>query len=322
MRAVVVTEHGGPEVLRVEERETPRPGPGQLLVRVGASGVNFIDTYQRAGRYPIPTPFVLGGEGAGTIEAVGDSVTDFAPGQRVGWATALGSYAEQVLVPASGAVPLPDGVSDELAAAALLQGMTAHYLTHSVYAVQEGDTALVHAGAGGMGLLLTQIIKLRGGRVITTVSTEEKEKLSRGAGAHEVIRYTEVDFPAEVRRLTEGVGVTVVYDGVGKTTFDGSIDSLKVRGMLVLYGAASGPVPPVDPMRLNAAGSLFLTRPTLAHYVATRDELLWRANDVFGWISDGRLDVRIGQRYPLDQARQAHEDLEGRRTTGKVILLP
>jgi NADPH2:quinone reductase len=322
MRAVVVTEHGGPEVLAVEDREAPVPGPGQLLVRVGASGVNFVDTYQRIGRYPIPTPFVLGSEGAGTVEAVGSAVSGITPGQRVAWSTALGSYAEQVLVPAEAAVPVPDGVSDELAAAAILQGMTAHYLTHSVYAVQPGDTVLVHAGAGGMGLLLTQIIKRRGGRVISTVSTEEKEKLSRGAGADEVIRYTEVDFVEEVRRFTDGVGVAVVYDGVGKTTFDGSMASLKTRGMLALYGAASGPVPPVDPMRLNAAGSIFLTRPTLAHYVATRDELLWRANDVLSWVSDGKLDVRIGHRYPLDQARRAHEDLEGRRTTGKLVLVP
>jgi NADPH:quinone reductase len=322
MRAVVVTQTGGPDVLAVEDRDTPTPGPGQLLVRTGAIGVNFIDTYQRSGKYPIPTPFVLGLEGAGTVEAVGPEVDEFAVGDRVAWAAALGSYAEQVLVPATVAVPVPDGVSDELAAAAMLQGMTAHYLTHSTYAVQEGDTALVHAGAGGMGLLLTQLVKLRGGRVITTVSSEEKEKLSREAGADHVIRYTEVDFTKEVRRLTDGVGVPVVYDGVGKTTFDGSLDSLKPRGMFALYGAASGPVPPVDPQRLNAAGSVFLTRPTLAHYVASREELLWRANDVLSWVGDGRLDVTIGHRYPLDQARQAQEDLEGRRTTGKLLLLP
>lgn len=322
MRAVVVTEYGGPDVLAVEDREAPAPGPGQLLVRPGAIGVNFIDTYQRTGKYPIPTPFVLGMEGAGTVDAVGDGVGDVAPGQRVAWAAASGSYAEHVLVPAAVAVPVPDGVSDELAAASMLQGMTAHYLTHSLYAVEEGDIALVHAGAGGMGLLLTQLVKLRGGRVITTVSSEEKEKLSREAGADDVIRYTEVDFTDEVRRLTDGAGVAVVYDGVGKTTFDGSLASLKPRGMLALYGGASGPVPPVDPMRLNAAGSLFLTRPTLAHYVATRDELLWRASDVLNWVGDGRLAVRIGHRYPLEAARQAHEDLEGRRTTGKLLLLP
>jgi NADPH:quinone reductase len=322
MRAVVVTQTGGPEVLAVEDRETPTPGPGQLLVRTGAIGVNFIDTYQRDGKYPIPTPFVLGLEGAGTVETVGPDVDEFAVGDRVAWAAALGSYAEYVLVPAAVAVPVPDTVSDELAAASMLQGMTAHYLTHSLYAVQEGDTALVHAGAGGMGLLLTQLIKLRGGRVITTVSSEEKEKLSREAGADHVIRYTEVDFTEEVRRLTDGVGVPVVYDGVGKTTFDGSLGSLKPRGMFALYGAASGPVSPVDPMRLNAAGSVFLTRPTLAHYVATREELLWRANDVLSWVGNGRLDVRIGHRYPLEAARQAQEDLEGRRTTGKLLLLP
>ncbi len=322
MRAVVVTAHGGADVLAVEERETPAPGPGQLLVRVGASGVNFIDTYQRTGKYPIPTPFVLGVEGAGAIEAVGEGATGFATGQRVAWAAALGSYAEYVLVAAEAAVPVPDGVSDELAAASMLQGMTAHYLTHSLYEVKPGDTALVHAGAGGMGLLLTQIVKLLGGRVITTVSTGEKEKLSREAGADEVIRYTDVDFSEEARRLTGGTGVAVVYDGVGRTTFDGSLTSLKPRGMLALYGAASGSVPPVDPMRLNAAGSLFLTRPTLAHYLATREELLWRAGDVLTWVADGTIDVNIGHRYPLADARQAHEDLEGRRTTGKVLLLP
>jgi NADPH2:quinone reductase len=322
MRAVVVTEHGGPEVLHVEEREAPSPGPGQLLVRTGAIGVNYIDTYQCSGLYPIPTPFVLGLEGAGTVEALGDGVTEFAPGARVAWASAPGSYAELVLVPADVAVPVPDSVPDELAAAVMLQGMTAQYLTHSTYPVQPGDTVLVHAGAGGVGLLLTQLVKLRGGRVISTVSTEEKEKLSREAGADEVIRYTETDFAAAVRRLTSGEGVTVAYDGVGKSTFDGSLASLRRRGMLVLYGAASGPVPPVDPQRLNAAGSVYLTRPMLAHYTATREELLDRAGDVLGMVGEGRLSVRIGHRYRLADARQAHEDLQGRRSTGKLILVP
>jgi len=240
----------------------------------------------------------------------------------VAWAQAPGSYAEQVLVPAEKAVAVPDGVTDELAAAALLQGLTAHYLTHSTYPIQPGDTALVHAAAGGVGLLLTQMVRLRGGTVIATVSTEEKEQLARSAGADHVIRYTETDFTDEVRRLTGGEGVAVVYDGVGRSTFDGSLASLRRRGLLALYGASSGPVPPFDPQRLNLGGSLFLTRPTIAHYTATRNELDQRAGDLFSYLADGRLTVRIGARYPLEQARAAHEDLEGRRTTGKLLLLP
>jgi NADPH:quinone reductase len=322
MRAVVVTENGGPEVLRVEKRETPSPGRGQLLVDVGAIGVNYMDIYHRKGLYPVSTPFVLGMEGAGTVSAVGDGVMEFSPGDRVAWAQAPGSYAEQVLVPAEKAVAVPDGVTDELAAAALLQGLTAHYLTHSTYPIQPGDTALVHAAAGGVGLLLTQMVRLRGGTVIATVSTEEKEQLARGAGADHVIRYTETDFTDEVRRLTGGEGVAVVYDGVGRSTFDGSLASLRRRGLLALYGASSGPVPPFDPQRLNFGGSLFLTRPTIAHYTATRDELDKRAGDLFSYLADGRLTVRIGARYPLEEARAAHEDLEGRRTTGKLLLLP
>jgi len=322
MRAVVVTEQGGPEVLDVEERETPSPGPGQLLVRVGAAGVNFIDTYQRSGLYPTETPFVLGMEGAGTVEAVGEGVTDFAPSDRVAWAHTPASYAEQAVVPAAAAVPVPDGVTDELAAGVMLQGLTAHYLSHSTYPIQPGDTALVHAAAGGVGLLLTQLVKLRGGSVFGTVSTEEKEKLAREAGADEVIRYMEVDFAEEVKRLTGGEGLPVVYDGVGRSTFDGSLASLRRRGMMVLYGASSGPVPPFDPQRLNSGGSLYLTRPMLAHYVATREELLWRASEVLGLVADGTLTVRIGHRYPLTEAARAHEDLEGRRTTGKLLLIP
>jgi NADPH2:quinone reductase len=322
MQAVVVTENGGPEVLRVEKRETPSPGRGQLLVDVGAIGVNYMDIYHRKGLYPVSTPFVLGMEGAGTVATVGDGVTEFSPGDRVAWAQAPGSYAEQVLVPAEKAVAVPDGVTDELAAAALLQGLTAHYLTHSTYPIQPGDTALVHAGAGGVGLLLTQMVRLRGGTVIATVSTEEKEQLARGAGADDVIRYTETDFTDEVRRLTGGEGVAVVYDGVGRTTFDGSLACLRPRGLLALHGASSGPVPPFDPQRLNFGGSLFLTRPTIAHYTATRDELDQRAGDLFSYLADGRLTVRIGARYPLEEARAAHEDLEGRRTTGKLLLLP
>jgi NADPH2:quinone reductase len=322
MRAVVVTQHGGPEVLTVQERETPTPAAGELLVRVGAAGVNFIDTYQRDGLYPVPTPFVLGMEGAGTVEAVGDGVSDFSPGDRVAWASVPGGYAEQAIVPAEQAVPVPDGVSDEVAAAAMLQGMTAHYLSYTTYAVQPGDTALVHAAAGGVGLLLSQLVKLRGGAVIGTVSTEEKEKLARAAGCDEVIRYTEADFAAEVRRITNGEGLPVVYDGVGKTTFDGSLASLRRRGMMVLYGASSGPVPPFDLQRLNAGGSLFITRPKLADYTATRAELLERAGELFGLVAAGTLEVRIGHRYPLAEARRAHEDLQGRRTTGKLLLVP
>ncbi len=322
MRAVVVAEYGGPDVLKVEELPAPEPGPGQLRVAVGAAGVNYIDTYQRSGAYPVPTPFTLGMEGAGTVEAVGRGVTEFAVGDRVAWSASLGSYAERVLVAEQQAVAVPAGLVDEQAAAVLLQGMTAHYLTHSTYPVQPGDTALVHAAAGGVGLLLTQMVKERGGRVLATVSTAEKEKLAREAGADEVIRYTEVNFAEQARRLTDGVGVNVVYDGVGKTTVDGSLASLRPRGMLVVYGAASGPVPPFDLQRLNVGGSLFVTRPTLAHYVATRAELLQRAGDVLTAVAEGRLVVRIGGRFPLAEARSAHEELQGRRTTGKLLLLP
>jgi NADPH2:quinone reductase len=322
MRAVVVTKHGGSEVLEVQEREAPTPGPGQLLVRTAAAGVNFIDTYQRSGLYPVEPPFVLGLEGAGTVEAVGDGVSQFQPGDHVAWASVPGSYAELVLVPENQAVPVPDGVSDEVAAAAMLQGMTAQYLTHTTYPIQPGDTALVHAGAGGVGLILTQLIKLRGGNVISTVSTEEKEKLSREAGADEVIRYTETDFVAEVKRITGDAGLPVVYDGVGKTTFDGSLACLRRRGLMVLYGGSSGPVPPFDLQRLNAGGSLFATRPKLADYTATREELLERADSLLGYVAAGKLNIRIGHHYPLAEAHQAHEDLEGRRTTGKLLLVP
>jgi NADPH:quinone reductase len=322
MRAIQVQSHGGPEVLVMVELDAPRPGAGQLLVDVAASGVNFIDTYNRSGIYPTVPPFVVGSEGAGVVAAVGEGVTGVAVGDHVGWSAAPGSYAEQVLVAADAALPIPAGVADEVAAAVLLQGMTAHYLTTSTYPIQPGDVALVHAGAGGVGLLLTQMVKLRGGRVISTVSTEEKAALSRAAGADEVIRYDQVDFAAEVRRLTGDEGVQVVYDGVGKATFDGSLASLHVRGMMVLYGGSSGQVPPIDLQRLNRGGSLFVTRPTLAHYTRTREETLSRANDVFSWIAAGKLDVRIGARYALADAASAHTDLEARRSTGKLILVP
>ncbi|GII84141.1 quinone oxidoreductase [Sphaerisporangium siamense] len=320
MHAIVVTTPGGSDALDYAEVPDPVPGAGEVLVDVAAAGVNFIDVYRREGRYPIKTPFVLGSEGAGTVTAVGPDVRGVAIGDRVGWCDGLGGYAEKVVVPAERTIPLPDGVDFERAAAVLLQGLTAHYLTHSVHAVSPGDDVLVHAAAGGMGLLLTQMAKLRGGRVIGTVSTDEKQKLAREAGADDVIRYE--NFDKKVRGLTGGRGVRVVYDGVGAATFDGSLASLGVRGMMALYGAASGPVPPFDPQRLNAAGSLFLTRPTLAHYTVTREELLGRAADVLGWVESGRLHVHISHRYPLARVRQAHEDLEGRRTTGKLLLIP
>jgi NADPH:quinone reductase len=314
MRAIVATEHGGPDVLTPAEHEDPRPGTGEIVVRLAASGVNYRDVYERTGAYPKPLPNVPGAEGAGQVVAVGEGVTGVGEGDLVVSSELQGAYAEQAAVRADRAVPVPVGVEPEIAAAVLLQGLTAHYLTHSTHEIKPGDTALVHAAAGGVGLLLTQMVKLRGGRVIATVSTEEKARLAREAGADEVVSYD--DFADSVR------GVDVVYDGVGKTTFDGSMASLRRRGMLALYGAASGPVPPVDPQRLNSGGSLFLTRPTLAHYVATREELLSRSRDLFGWIASGKLSVRVGGRYPLADASRAHEDLEARRTTGKLLLIP
>ncbi|HEX5346605.1 MAG TPA: quinone oxidoreductase [Pseudonocardiaceae bacterium] len=323
MRAIQITETGGPEVLRLAELPDPAPGPGQLLVELAAAGVNYIDTYHRSGAYPMPLPFIPGSEGAGTVTAVGPDVSDFAFGDQVAWAASPGSYAELAVVATDQAVPVPQGVDIEIAAGCLLQGMTAHYLVVSVHAVQPGETLLIHAAAGGMGLLLTQLATARGGRVIATVSTAEKERLAREAGAAEVIRYTEVDDVAgEVRRLTGGDGVAAVYDGVGASTFDASLSSLRRRGMLALFGAASGPVPPVDAQRLNSAGSVFLTRPKLADYVATREELTWRAGEVFGAILDGSLRISIGGRYPLTDAGRAHQDLQSRRTTGKLMLLP
>ena len=323
MRAIQVTETGDPEVLRPTKLPDPEFGPGQLLVKLAAAGVNYIDTYHRSGAYPMPLPFIPGSEGAGTVTAVGPDTGGFAVGDLVAWATSPGSYAELAVVPAEQAVPVPQGVDAETAGGSLLQGMTAHYLTGSVYAVQPGDTVLVHASAGGMGLLLTQLATTRGARVIGTVSTPEKERLAREAGAADVIRYDEVDDVAdEVRRLTGGDGVAAVYDGVGASTFDASLGSLRPRGMLALYGAASGPVPPVDPQRLNSAGSVFLTRPKLADYVATRDELTWRAGEVFDSIQNGSLRIRIGGRYSLAEAQRAHEDLQSRRTTGKLLLVP
>jgi NADPH2:quinone reductase len=323
MRAVQVRTHGGPEVLTPAEVPDPEPAAGELLVEIAAAGVNFIDTYQRDGIYPMTLPYVPGLEGTGCVRAVGEGVTDFAVGDRVAWCENLGSYAQLVTVEAAQAVPVPDGVSDEVAVGALLQGMTAHYLVNDTYRVQPGDDVLVHAAAGGVGLLLTQLAAAKGARMIATVSTAAKEELARGAGAADVIRYTEVDdLAARVRELTGGTGVAAAYDSVGRTTFDASLASLRKRGILVLFGASSGPVPPVDPQRLNAAGSVFLTRPKLFDHVDTPESLRARAAAVYAAVLDGTLDVRIGHRYPLDKARTAHEDLQSRQTTGKLILLP
>jgi NADPH2:quinone reductase len=323
MRAVLVHQHGGPEVLVVQDLPTPDPGPGELRVDVAAAGVNFIDVYYRTGAYPLQTPFIVGSEGAGVVSAVGTGVTGFLVGDHVAWAMVPGAgYAEQVIVPSGRTVPVPGGIDDEAAAAVLLQGMTAHYLTRSTYPARPGETALVHAAAGGVGLLLTQVLSTRGVRVIATTSTEDKAALARAAGAADVIRYDREDVAGEVSRLTDGRGVDVVYDGVGRATFEGSIDSLRPRGMFVLYGAASGPVAPVDPSLLQSKGSLFFTRPTLAHYAAARAELLERARELFAWVASGELSVRVGARYTLEQAQQAHRDLEGRRTTGKSLIIP
>ncbi len=322
MRVVVGEDLGGPEVLKLAEREAPLPGPGQVVVEVAAAGVNYMDIYQREGlgNYRTEPPFVPGAEGAGTVAAVGADVTGLSVGDHVAWAGPGSSYAEQVALPARHVVPVPDGVNLQIAAAAILQGMTAHYLVTSTYPVREGDVAVVHAAAGGVGLLLTQMVKRRGGVVVATTSGGEKAELALGAGADHVVGYDR--FRDIVDDATEGAGAHVVYDGVGKDTFDDGLAALRPRGMMVLYGAASGPVPPVDPQRLNSGGSLFLTRPTLAHYAADPAELRWRAGEVFGWIAKGELDVRIGGTYPLADAGRAQDDLAGRRTTGKLLLLP
>jgi NADPH2:quinone reductase len=318
--AIVVRESGGPDVLTLATVERPEPGPGQLLVKVAAAGVNFIETYQRSGAYVVEHPFTPGAEAAGTVEAVGKGVTAFAPGDRVAFAEGASTYAEFALVDADRALPVPEGVDLETAAALPLQGMTAHYLINSTFPVQPGHSVLVHAGAGGVGLLLIQLLKAKGARVVTTVSTPEKEELARAAGADEVLRYE--GFADAVRTLTDGIGVDVVYDGVGRSTFDESLRSLRIRGTLVLYGAASGAVPPLELQRLNSGGSLFVTRPTLVHYLLTPEERRWRAEELFGAVVAGQLDVRIGARYALADAARAHEDLQARRTTGKVLLIP
>jgi NADPH2:quinone reductase len=321
MKAVRVHELGGVEVLRYEDIPLPKPGPGQALVKVEAIGLNFIDCYYRRGLYKTALPFIPGMEAAGTIAAAGPEVTDVRVGDRVAYAPHLGAYAEYAVVPAERLVRLPDGLDTRQAAAALLQGMTAHYLATSTYPLQPGDTALVHAAAGGVGLLLTQIARMRGARVLGTVSTREKAALAREAGAEAVILYTEEDFEAEVLRLTHGEGVQVVYDSVARTTFDQSLNCVGIRGVLALFGQASGPVPPVDPLRLWEK-SVFLTRPALAHYTRTRAELLARASDVLGWVQSGQLRLRISQILPLKDAPEAHRHLEGRKTTGKLLLIP
>ncbi len=322
MKATLFSAHGGPEVLSYEDVPEPIPAAGEVLLQLKAGGLNYIDTYHREGLYPVDLPCIPGVEGAGTVIGLGEGVTGVSEGDRVGFAGAMGSYAEQIAVPADRLIPLPEGCSFEDAAAVLLQGMTAHYLVHGSYKAGPDDTALVHAAAGGVGLLLVQMAKKRGARVIGTVSTPEKEALAREAGADEVIRYTEVDFEAETRRLTEDAGVDVVYDSVGRTTFDAGLRLLKPLGTMVLFGQSSGPVPPVNPQILSAEGSLFLTRPTMAHYILTRDALLDRAGEVLDWVVSGELSVRIGARYPLADAAAAHTALQSRQTTGKVLLVP
>ena len=323
MRAVIGNQHGGPEVLQIGEVAAPEPGPGQLLVDVAAAGVNYMDIYQREGRPPYASgalPYVPGAEGAGTVAAVGPAVRDFAVGDRVAWTQVPGSYAEQAAVPAALAVPVPGDMDLGVAAAVMLQGMTAHYLCHSTYPVAQGDHVVIHAAAGGVGLLLTQMVAMRGGISVATTSTTAKAVLAKQAGANYVTDYE--NFAGVAREVTGGAGVAAVYDGIGQATFEASLSALRVRGYMVLYGAASGPVPPFDLQRLNPAGSLFVTRPTLGHYMATREELLWRAGDLFRWIAEGRLSVRVGGRYPLEQAAQAQADLASRGTTGKLLLLP
>ena len=322
MKAIQVKQPGGPEALELVEIPVPQPKANEAVVKIAAVGVNFIDTYQREGRYKLPLPFVAGQEGAGVVMAVGSEVTSVKPGDRVAWAGIQGSYAEYIAAPASRLVTVPAGVSDREAAAMMLQGMTAHYLAHSTFPLKRGDTALVHAAAGGVGLLLVQTAHDIGARVIGTVSTEEKAKLARAAGADDIILYTQDDFESETRRLTGGKGVDVVYDSVGKTTFEKGLNVLRPRGMMVLFGGSSGAVPPFDPIVLSTKGSLFLTRPTLGHYTATREELEARASELFDMVATKKLKLRIEHIYPLAEAHQAHRDLEGRKTTGKLVLVP
>jgi NADPH2:quinone reductase len=315
MKAIVVEQTGGPDVLRLKDVPSPEPGPGQALIRIAAAGINYIDTYHRTGLYKLPLPFIPGNEGSGTVESVAADAANVKRGDRVAWAvTPSASYAEYAVVPARQLVPVPPNIDLETGAAAMLQGMTAHYLTHSTYALKPGHACLIHAAAGGVGLLVVQMAKQLGAFVIGTASTDEKRQLARDAGADQVVPYD--DFPARVREFTEGRGVEVVYDSVGKDTFARSLECLKPRGLMVTFGQSSGPIGQIDPLILSQRGSLYLTRPTLAHYTATREELLWRAGDILS----GSIDYRIGGRYPLAEARRAHEDLQARRTTGKLIL--
>jgi NADPH2:quinone reductase len=320
MKAVRVHTLGGPEVLTYEDVDVPRPGAGEAQVKIAASGLNYLDVQYRTGRVKAPTPFVIGSEASGVVTEIGSGVTDLKVGDRVAWAMTLGSYAEYAVVPAWKLVTLPHGLDMQVAAGVMLQGLTAHYLTHSTFALKPGDTALVHAAAGGVGSVIVQVARIIGARVIATAGTDAKAELARQAGAHEAIIYSQQNFETEVKRLTEGRGVDVVYDSVGKDTFEGSLNCLRPRGMLALFGFSSGLVPPFDPAILGIKGSLFLTRPGLNQYMATREELMSRMRDIFEWLSTGQLKIRIGHVFPMADARRAHEDLEARRTTGKVLL--
>ena len=322
MKAIQVQKCGGPEVLTLVDLPVPQPKSGEVVVKISAAGVNFIDTYLREGRYPAQLPFVNGQEAAGVVAEVGSAVTEWKPGDRVAYAGIPGAYAEYAAVPAARLVRIPRSVTDQQAAAVMLQGMTAHYLVHDSYALKKGDTALIHAAAGGVGLLLVQMAKQIGARVIATVGTEEKAKLARDAGADDVILYLQQDFEEQTKRLTDGKGVQVVYDGVGKSTFEKGLNLLRPRGTMVLFGGASGPVAPFDPMILAQKGSLFLTRPTLVHHIAAREELEQRASDLFHSIAQGNLRLRIEHVYPFRNAAQAHRELESRQTTGKLLLIP
>jgi len=322
MKAIQVQKTGGPEVLTLVDLPVPKPKPNEALVKISAIGVNFIDVYFREGRYPSPLPFIDGQEAAGTVAEVGSEVKSLKPGDRVAYTNVLGSYAEYAAVPADRLIKIPDRLKEQEAAAAMLQGTTAHYLVFSTYPLKKGETALIHAAAGGVGLLLVQMAKNLGARVIGTAGSEQKVQLARHAGAEEVINYNQQDFEAETKRITDGKGVHVVYDGVGKSTFDKDLNVMRPRGYVVLFGGASGPVPPFDPIKLSQKGSLFLTRPTLLHYTSTREELEWRATDVFKMIIEGKLKLRIEHIYKLEEAQQAHRDLEARKTTGKLLLIP
>jgi NADPH2:quinone reductase len=322
MKAILVPKTGGVDVLTYTDVPDPKPKPNEVIVKIAASGVNFIDVYFREGRYPITPPFIVGQEASGVVSEVGSGVKDFKPGDRVAYTGITGAYAEYEAIPSDRLVRVPAGITDHQAAATLLQGLTAHYLTHSTYPLKPGDIALIHAAAGGVGLLLVQMAKALGARVIATVSTEEKAKLAREAGADDIILYTKQDFEVETKRLTDGKGAHVVYDGVGKTTFDQDLNVLRPRGYLALFGASSGPVPPFDLNKLGQKGSLFITRPTLVHHMASHEELQQRAGDVLSMIASGKLKLRIEHLYPLKDARQAHQDLEGRKTTGKLLLIP